>query len=140
MKLPRDIPAYLEQVASTDLAALVDFSAEVAKTQKLATVISARLALELSELDGAHHEIVTRVTAANAAVLAATTEEVRAAAKVENTDERRIETLVENARQRTEYIRRSVTELSSLCAQVRRGIVELQHDQQQLQKASEASA
>jgi hypothetical protein len=138
MKLPPVIATYLEQVASDELTTLADLSTALGAAQRAATMTGARLAMELAEIEEAHHEICARVIRTNAqhqSVRGETESEVAVSIRAQLNGDRCCESYIENAKQRTEYVRGKLQEFSTLITQLRRGIADLEHDQRVLATA-----
>ena len=136
MKLPDGITPYLAQVADDTLTTLVQLQDALAALQRTASVVSARIGMELSELDAAHHEIAERVIVGNHAVNAAPNEPTRLNLARELGDERRAENLIENCAQRSRFVQNKLQSIAQSVAELRRGVSELQNDQAALRAAS----
>lgn len=140
--LPDGADEYLAQVDDADLKTIAELSAALATLQRIATTVGARLSLELAELDGVHHAVVERVTATNEDFnrqQATLVEADHIEARQNLGRHRQAETIVENAKQRTEFLRARLSEHAASISIIRRGIVDLQQSQQAFRVWHEAT-
>jgi hypothetical protein len=139
MELPASVGPYLAQVADDKLTTLAQLQEQCGAFQRMASVVGARLGLELSELDQAHHDITARVVVGNHAVNAAATGEEKQPLARALGQTRRTATLIENCAQRSRFVQGRLQDLARAMTEVRSGITELENDQAALAAASKAS-
>jgi hypothetical protein len=140
--LPEGAAEYLAQIDAVDLTTIAALTDALGSLQRIATTVSARLALELAELDGVHHAIVERVMIANEGVNRATgrvDDDAHLALRRQLGAQRAMETIVENAKQRSEFLKARLTDLSALISVTRRGVVDLQQSQAAFREHHEAT-